>query len=279
VRYKSAVIFEHDCYRSFLRTELADKAKARPGYSLRAFSERIGVSNSFLSQVLSAKKSLSMEQAFKIAVNLELTDAETQYLCLLVQLAQERDPEFREVLSRRLEALNPGRKTHDLSVDHFKTIADWHHYAILELTYLTGFTLTAASAARKLGIAKAEAELAIDRLLRLELLERGPQGRLRKSRNYIAAESQVPNGALRKFHRGILEKAIASLEEQVPGRRQSATDILSIDSRFLPEVDRLSREFSAAVIELTERSKVKDATYALAVHFIDLTFPPKGKTP
>ena len=82
-----------------------------------------------------------MELAFKMAVKLELTETETQYLCLLVQLEQEKDPEFREELSKRLNALNPTRKSHDLTADLFKIISDWYHYAILELTYLAGFKL------------------------------------------------------------------------------------------------------------------------------------------
>ena len=270
------MVFEHRDYRSILKTALAERAKHREGYSLRAFSDRLGVSNSFLSEVLSAKKSLSVELAFKIAVRLELTNAETQYLCLLVQLEQEKEPAIREALLGRLKDLNPNRPAHDLSVDLFKLISDWYHYAILELTYLPGIQPDAATAARKLGISKIEAEIAIDRLQRLELLETDASGRLRKTRDYVIAESALPNGALKSYHRQILEKAMASLEEQSPGERISATDILPIDSKYLPEVDRLSREFSAAVLRLAERSVAKDRVCALAVHFFNLT--PSGGT-
>lgn len=268
------MIFEHQNYRHFLKETLAERAKAHDGYSLRGFSMKLGVSNSFLSEVLKDKKSLSVELAFKIAVKLDLTEAETQYFCFLVQLEQEKDPKFREELSRRLNALNPRRKAHDLSVDLFKTIADWHHFAILELTYLSGFHLDAASAARKLGIQKVEAELAIDRLARLELLERDEKGRYRKTSSYLIAQSQVPNAALKQYHRGILEKAIESLQLQSPAERMSATDVVPMDSKHLPEIDRLSREFSAAVLRLSEKSAVKDGVYALAVHFFSLTHDP-----
>lgn len=181
VLYKRYMIFECQDYRSFLKATLAEKAKSREGYSLRGFSEKIGVSNSFLSEVLGKKKSLSVELAFKIAVKLDLTETETQYLCFLVQLEQEKDPAFREELSKRLIALNPKRKAHDLSVDLFKVIADWYHHAILELTYLPGFKFEAKTVAKKLGITKVEAEIAMERLVRLELLELDDQGRYRKT--------------------------------------------------------------------------------------------------
>jgi uncharacterized protein (TIGR02147 family) len=265
------MVFEHQNYRMFLKETLAERAKTREGYSLRGFAEKVGVSNSFLSEVLKEKKSLSVELAFKIAVKLDLTEAETQYFCFLVQFEQEKDPKFREELSKRLNALNPRRKTHDLSVDLFKIIADWHHYAILELTYLAGFDLSAHSAAAKLGITKVEADVAIERLERLELLEKDENGRYRKTHSYVLAQSKVPNGALKQYHSQILEKAIESLRVQSPKERMSATDILPIDSRYIPEVDRLSQEFSAAVMRLSEKSKVKDSVYALAVHFFKLT--------
>jgi uncharacterized protein (TIGR02147 family) len=265
------MVFDHKDYRIFLKTTLSEKAESHQGYSLRGFSQKIGVSNSYLSEVLSSKKSLSVELAFKIAVKLDLTEVETQYLCLLVQLEQEKDPSFREEFSRRLNSLNPNRKSHDLSVDVFKVISDWYHYAILELTYLSGFKLDATSAARKLGISKVEAEVAIDRLERLELLEKNKNGRYQKTHGYVMAQSQIPNGAFKQYHRQVLEKAIESLQSQTPKERISATDILPIDSKYLGEVDRLSQLFASAVLKLAEKSVVKDGVYALSVHFFKLS--------
>jgi hypothetical protein len=51
----------------------------------------------------------------------------------------------------------------------------------------------------------------------------------------------------------------------------SSTDIVPFDSKHLPEVDRLSQEFSAAVRKLSGSSKIKDSVYALSVHFFNLT--------
>ncbi|MGE0764301.1 MAG: TIGR02147 family protein [Bdellovibrionales bacterium] len=265
------MIYEHQNYREYLKSSLADKARAKGTYSLRAFSQRVGISNSFLSEVLSGKKTISMELAFKIAVKLNLTDTETNYFCLLVQLDQEQDPAFREELQKRLICLNPSRKTHDLSVDLFKIIANWHHFAILELTYLPNFKLDAGIIAKKLGVSKTEIELAIERLKRLELLEQDSKGLWRKAHSNLMAQSTVSHGALKLHHKEILEKAIQSLTGQSPNERMSATDILPMDSTLLPEVDRLSLEFSNAVMRLSEKSKFKDSVYALTVHFFNLT--------
>jgi uncharacterized protein (TIGR02147 family) len=266
----SPMLYETQDYRLFLKTTFAEKNKGHSNYSLRAFAQKLNISNSFLSEVFSSKKSLSVEQAFKIAVKLELTDTETQYLCLLVQLEHEEDPVFREELLKRLGALNPKLKPYDLSADLFKIIADWHHLAILELPTITGFKFNSATVAEKLGISKVEADLAIDRLLRLELLEKDKKGALRKTKDFVFTESLIPNEAFKQFHRQILEKAFESLKTQTPKERISATNLLAIDSKYLAEVDRLSREFSAAVLKLGDKSKVKNSMYALSTHFFKI---------
>jgi uncharacterized protein (TIGR02147 family) len=139
------------------------------------------------------------------------------------------------------------------------------------MTYVSGLRLEPAVIAKKLGISKIEADLALERLQRLELLERDSKtGSYKKAHSYVLAESQIPNTALKQYHRQILEKALESLKTQGPDERMSATDIIPIDTRHLAKVDRLSREFSSAVLKLSEESKVKDSVYALSVHFFNL---------
>jgi uncharacterized protein (TIGR02147 family) len=216
-----------------------------------------------------------VDLAFKVALKLNLTDLETQYFCLLVQLTQEEDPVYREEFQKRLNGLNPKRKTHDLSVDLFKIISEWYHLPILEMTYLPSFRATPEYVTRKLGISKSEAELALKRLFRVELLEKDEKSdgksQVKKAHNYLLTESAVPNSAFKQYHKQMLAKAVESIDEQTPKERMSATDVLALDSKYLPEVDRLSQEFSAAVMRLAEKSKVKDSVYALSVHFFNLT--------
>lgn len=265
------MIFEHQNYRSFLKSVLAERAKKSPGYSLRSFSHKLGVSNSFLSEVLSSKKSLSMELAFKIAVKLNLTEAETQYLCLLVQLEHEKNPEFRETLANRLKDLNPKIDIFNVSADLFRVISDWYHFAILELTYLPGFKFQAGYISKKLGIPKSDAESAMERLLRLGLIASGEDGKFKKTHDFVLAESKVPNHAFKDHHRQYLEKAIEALQTQTPKSRLSDTYVVAVDSKYLPTIDRLADEFTAEVMRLSELSKIKDSVYALSLHFFNLT--------
>ena len=267
------MIFEHRDYRAILSAKLNERPHGKP-VSRRAFAEKIGVSAPFLTEILSGKKTLSVEGALRIALCLDLTGNETQYFCLLVQLELEKKPAFREMLERRLAELAPSPASHDLAQDLFQSISEWHHAAILELNCLPGFRLNAAEAARRLPVTAPEAAAAIERLARIGLLEKDAKGAWRRRHNHVASEAEIPNGAFRNFHGQILGQAQDALAQHGPATRLSASDVLAFDSRHFKKADRLSREFSAAVLRLSDRSKVKDKVYALSVHFFPLDRPP-----
>src|SRR5205085_2773960 len=90
------VIYEHENYPSFLKAELAGRIMQNPAYSLRAFALKLGIGKSFLSEILAGKKRLSPAMASKLALRLELDDAEATYFRALAELDGTRDPELRE---------------------------------------------------------------------------------------------------------------------------------------------------------------------------------------
>ncbi len=167
------MIYEHKSYRSFLREVLADRTNKNPKYSLRAMAKNLGFASSSLSEVMTGKSGFSLPSARKIAAKLELSSEETEYLCLLVQLESSEDPEIRESLLTRLTSLMPKKlMIHDLGVDHFRQISEWYHSAILEMAELYHFELSPIKVAKRLGISKIEAEVAIERMFRLGLLKK-----------------------------------------------------------------------------------------------------------
>ncbi len=187
--------------------------------------------------MLSKKKELSVELAFKIGVKLNLTDFEIQYYCLMVQFEQEEDAEFREQLLSRMNDLNPGRSAYDLSVDLFHTIRDWYHLVILELCQLASFRAKPNYVAEKLAISKVDAEIAIERLLRLGQVRRDSKGRLTKTHNRLLTESEVPHAAIRSYHHQHLEKVARAFDEYDPKMRVSSTDVIAMDAKLFLTVE------------------------------------------
>jgi uncharacterized protein (TIGR02147 family) len=189
----------------------------------------------------------------------------------LIQLESTEDPAIRESLLSRLDSIRPGAKMHDLTVDHFRSIADWYCLPILELTMLEGFRFTPVNSARRLGISVAEAEAAIDRLARLGLLERQKNGGYRKTKTYLLFDAKGHPDAIRKFHRGLLQKALAAVEAQPPEERKGRSDVVPIDPRHLPEVEAILDRAAQEIWKLSTQSKRKTRVYALTTQFFNLT--------
>src|SRR5258708_36824233 len=123
-------ILEHQNYRIYLKCVLVERADANPAYSLRALARNLTLAPSYLSAILSGKKNLSAERALETAAGLQLNETEREYFCLLVQIESTTDPALKDSLLKRVRQLNPNVGVYDLSLDHFKIISDWPHFAI-----------------------------------------------------------------------------------------------------------------------------------------------------
>ena len=265
------MIYEHTNYRGYLKSIFADRAAKNPSYSLRAYAKQIGIDQSLLVKVLAGKKNLSFESAMDVAQKLQLKKTEAEYFGLLVQFEGTTKMNLKTYYMDRLSALAPQRQSFDLSVDAFKAISEWYHIAILSLVHLDNFEATPQNIAAQLGITKTEAEVALERLMRLELLEETAPNRLKSTHNRVLVTANVPNTALRKYHQELLEMAITSLEEQSPQERVNGSLTVPFAPELLTEAQTIVNEFKAKMSELAKRSKKPSAVYHLAINFFKLT--------
>lgn len=267
----SGMIFSHSSYRTFLKTVLAEKQLKNKAYSLRAMARDLGLKPAHLSALIKGKNGLSLTSAMRAAQALGLDDSATEYLCLLVQYEAAKIPRLKETFLERMRAINKTTEVKDLNVDLFKMMSEWYHIPILEMTVLEGFQLTAENVAKKLGISRIQAEVAIERLIRLELLERGADGRFRKAVDNYVFKSSKPNPALRAFHKQMIMKAHDSIETQSPEERYVGSQTFSINPNDLKEASEIINEFRKKMVDLFDRSEKKTKTYHLGIQLFDLT--------
>lgn len=240
---------------------------------MRAFAKQIGLGQSAVSQVLAGRKNFSLETAAKIAKKLKLSDSEAEYFRLLVQIEATKNQDLKSAFIERAQSLNSRAVVRDVSVDLFASIADWYHVAIESLAEIKDFSMAPSSIAKQLGISELEAEVALKRLLRLGMLEQDPQqeGKLRKAKGYSATTSNIPNEALRRFHRQMLEKAIDSLEVQSPQEKFIGTETFAIAKENLPQAFNLADEFLQKLFQLAETSEPKTDVYHVGLQIFNLS--------
>ena len=243
----------HEDYRTLLKSELLRRQSAKPHYSLRAFARSLGVNPSFLSAVLHGKRNLSLEKLAAVAQKLGLSSDEIMGL-----------------LPRQFLDLDDSQpRTETLALDRFRVIADWYHFALLELAQTLGFDPKPAAIAKRLGITATEASQAVERLLRLGLLRQAGT-RLLRTKSFIITPSNTPNSALRLFHAQHLERAKLALETQTVDERDITGVTIPLDPEFIPQIKDEIQRFRRRLSRMALRSKGKEV-YHLSISLFRLT--------
>lgn len=256
-------------YREFLRDQLDERCSRNARYSLRAFARDLGLSPARLSELLSGKQGLSLAWAKRISRRLDLSERETERFCDLVESQHARSPARRKSAVLRL-AHAQATPALRLQLDAFRTVAEWYPFAILELVSVKGFESTPRWIAKRLGITVSQAESAIERLIRLEQLERDPRGNLRAVHDSTFTVSGVPSDAIKDFHRRILEKASLAIGEQAVAERDFSSSCIAIARDQVPEAQRLLAELRRRFWQALETDRPKEAVYCLSTAFFRL---------
>ena len=134
-----------------------------------------------------------------------------------------------------------------------------------------GFHFSSEAVAERLGISRQEAELAIDRLERLELIEKVAEGRYVRHDSALQVQSFDKNAAMRRFYRQMFEKASSALDTQAPPQRWSGYETIPVAKEALPEIREACDAFFEEVLRISDRYEKKTDVYHLLTHFFSLT--------
>lgn len=263
-------ILQYRDYRDYLRSELAARAGRNARYSMRAFARDLGLSPQMLSFVLNGKKGISSQTAARLVERLEMDPSQANFFLDLVSLAHATHPQARKLAQHRVDerlAIQGGFRPLDL--DLFRAISDWHHAAILELTFAPGFKAEARWLGRRLGISAVEAGQAMQRLKDLELLV-NEGGRWTKRDLHLSADYGKPTAALAKVARQLLLKGADALSSQGVEERDFTTMTMAIDPTRLPEAKEMIKIFRRKLCAHLEQGK-RTEVYVFAPSLFRLT--------
>lgn len=247
-------------FRELIRSELLDRCRQNPRYSLRAFAKQLGLAPSTLSMVLAGQRGLGPVMIKKLSAKLGLSAQEAAVYAERNSATAEETSAYRQ-----------------LAFDHFRVIADWHHYALLELVSVRGFQADSAWVARALGISKSEVEAAVKRLQRLEMLsvENGVWRDL--SENVTNLDNPLIASSRRKHQAQILAKAAEALQKTPIDRRDQSSMVMAIDSRKLPEAQKRLTKFRRQLTTYLQKGE-RDGVYALSLSLFPLTSKIHGES-
>jgi len=176
-----------------IRDLLLKKKNKSSSYSASALARDLGLSAPFLSQVMSGKRNLSLEQKIKLADTLG------------IDLDIGRQQKTKTNISKVGLLQN--------SIEHEKILKYWYHFAILELAQTKSNSANPKKIASKLSISELEAKIALDRLLEFGYVLITKDGKIKRTKLLFIFDPKRSSAALRAFHQTRLDHAQNELNQ------------------------------------------------------------------
>lgn len=244
----STNIPSHTDFRVWLQLELMERCRRNPRYSLRAFANLLELDPSSVSQMISGRRKASVKMTKKIC---EKLSAEPTLVENFVKNAR--------VKRSKLGEYSADKKYSLLTLDSIEVISNWYYFAILELMNMTHFKSCPSWMAARTGISVPEVKIALERLMRLELVQE-VDGKFTRTEKLLTTYSPGETSAARKeLQKQVLKMALESIENDPIEERDMTNMTMSIDETKLPEARQLITKFRrdlCAYLETGERSRV-----------------------
>lgn len=256
-------------YREILNEELASRTERNNRYSVRSFARSLNMDSGALSQILSGKRIPSVKVANKLVERLGLSPEEkVNFLNSLADVHINRKLQRTRKFFKEISSKTESKKVNyrDLSLDLFRTIADWYHYAILELTFIDGFSSNPRWIAAELGISITEVNLAINRLKELGFLSEESDKLVKTTPPLITSDRNLTTGAHKQRQKQILAKAIETIDEVPLELRNHSAMTMAIDPQKIPEAKKKIQAFLdelSLFLESGKRTQVYEASICL----------------
>lgn len=215
-------------FRLYLSEQLAARIKKNPRYSLRAFAKQLDQHPATLSRLLSGKRGFTLKTIVRIANRLQLCEED---------IAAFEKAHYQEEFAA-------------IDADVFMAVADWFHYALLEATFIKDFQLNPQNAATLFNLPIEVASSAIERLVRLKLLQQ-VEGRYIKAAKFTTNSSTViTSRAHKQLQRQLMDKARSAIDDIAQQEKDITSLTLALNADRLPEARELIKEFRRSFAQL-----------------------------
>lgn len=252
--------FKAKDFKFLLQEELLKRCRKNSNYSLRSFAKYLDISHSALTEMINGKRSITKKSIEKLGLTLGLSIKE------IVEYQATTSP-------IQADKIKNQSTYQQLTIDQFAIMSDWYHYAILELIKIKDFPHTNNDFARALGITKSEANIAVERLLRIGLLEKDDNDRFYEVNNGFATNisGNLTSIGSKKLQQQILEQSMEALRSLPIEFRNHTSMTMAIDHKLLPEAIERIKKFRRELSDFLETAGVPTEVYQLSLSLFPVT--------
>ena len=223
-----------------LKNDFINRRDKNASYSLRAFARDLGIGPTSLSDFFQGKRLLSPRNAKAVCERLMLSPIEQDRV-----LGQKEKPK-------------DGNERIFIQEEKLRLISEWYYMAILNIAHTENNNSQVDHISARLGVGTPEIEQALNDLENLGLIKR-KDGKLIRTKNPIGTTQDIPSAAIKKMHRSLLTKALATLDATHVREREFGATVMAINPKKLPQAKALLHEFRdklALCLEKGPRKKV-----------------------
>lgn len=248
-------------YISKLRDGLLLRQRQNPRYSLRAFARDLNVDSSTLSQIMNGKRSVPSKNARDFAARLGLNEKECT---LFIESINRTSTNIDDIKISKLD------QRFMLDESYYKVLAEWEHYAVLDLFDLKDFEPTAEFVQKRLNLTEARTDMVLNNLVNSGLLVMEKNGKWKRAHPDIRTTEDMKGEALNQAHLEELDLAREKLLTIPKDQRDFSSSTYAIDPEKMDEAKTIIREFRQKMTALLKAGDKSDV-YMLAIQFFPLT--------
>ena len=234
---------------------LMERKERNQNYSIRAFARDLKISSGRMSDILNKKYIPGNSISSRIVQALCLNEEEGKIVQQIIENSQKSKKEL--------------GGAHQLSEQEYSLIADWHHYAILNLMETKDYRDDFSWIADRLNLNQQTVKDSFDIMISLGLVEIKNGKYLRTHKN-VTTTHNIPSRALREANRQVIMQSLNSLVHDPTDIRDITSIVLPINMANLPKAKELAREFRRKVAALLEEGE-KTEVYNVCVQIVPVT--------
>lgn len=263
------VVYRYLDFRAYLRDWFAHRKEADPQFSARQFARLAGkTSPGLLAEVMDGDRDLTPAMVGAFARALGLSRPEADFFDALVQLDQATDTVARNHAWERISAVRAFQDARRIEGAAFQYLSCWWFPVVRELAHRADFRAEPAWIAKRIrpAITEAQARRALETLVELGLLAEGADG-LKPTDAVVTTPHEVTGLAAHNYHRGMLERAIESIDRFPAEERHLLAATVSVPARLVPDLKQQLNAVQERILDLCGRFD-GPAEQVLQVHLV-----------
>lgn len=247
-------------YLHKLREVFSQKQRVNPRYSMRSYARFLEIHSSHLSAIFNEKRALPLKKVEVVAEKLELSPKEKkEFLNSILEKNKK---------NKKLKITKTNKKVLKEEAA-YRIIAEWEHYAVLNLLKLQDFQSCYSWMAARLGIKLSRVKVVVENLIVSEILERNVHGDLQRKTLALDTSDDIASEALKKAHSEHCDLAKEKLYTVDVLKRNYSTVTFSINPKDLAEIKKIIYEFEEKMSQF-ERKDAQEV-YQMGIQLFPLS--------